>query len=157
MHPSEPGGTVFIHASYPYAIGSSLGLSLWRIRLEATEEGQAECYRVGCDSFLRINLTGDTPDHFTIEATSIDGYYRLIECEDGRTIRSEGFLLKRHAECHTDGATLIGFDPSAADIVVTSQEGSFHEHVRPHYRIFRPNGYRCLPTCLSGTIEIELE
>jgi len=157
MHPSEPGGTVSIRASYPYTLGSSLGLNLWRIRLEAKEEGQVECYKLGCDSYLRINLIGDIPDHFTIEAMSIDGYLRLIECDDGRTIRSEGFLLERHAECHPDGATLVGFDPSIVDVLVTWSDGSLREHLRPNYLAARPNGYRCLPICLWGTVEIDVE
>jgi len=61
-HPSEPGGTAVVHVSYPYTIGSALGLDLLALRLETTERGQVECHRIGCISYLRIQLSGTVPD-----------------------------------------------------------------------------------------------
>lgn len=155
-YPSEPGATVVVHVSYPYTIGSSFGLGLLPLRLEATERGQVECHRIGCISYLRVRLLGPVPDRFTIEARSSDGYYRLVECDQGKTIRSQGFLSESHARCRIDGATLEHYDPSWVEITVSWPNGTVRESKPPIYRVFRPNGYRCLPTCLWGTIEVEL-
>lgn len=155
--PGENGATVYVNATYPYSIGSILGLNFGPLSFDSARTGIAECHRLGCLSGIRIRLSGQIPDQFTIEISTDDGRYRLIECSDADVIRSKGFQSEIQRICWPDGASFYLTPPRSVNITVGSENGRIDDTLQPLYRISRPNGYRCPPTCLHSLIEIVVE
>lgn len=154
--PGEYGGLIYITARYPYAIGSTLGFDFGHIQLTSSKTSRAECFKLGCWSSLKILLSGNVPAGYTIEANASDGRQRFLDCSEGSLIETEELHFINYGECTTKGVGFNNFDPAEVDIIVTWDGGSINETFRPYYRVFRPNGYRCEPTCLNGEVVIEI-
>jgi hypothetical protein len=154
--PGDPGGLVYINTSYPYTIGSSIGIDLGQIKFRSSTESQIECLKIGCSSSFTVRFTGNTPDWYQIEASASDGRHRYIDCPEGSLIEVESPQI-HHDQCTTDGVTFDRFDPSELDLRVVWSGGSISERFKPRYLVRRPNGFRCEPTCLYGEYVIELD
>jgi hypothetical protein len=155
--PGEYGGLIYITANFPYSIGSSFGFDFGNIQLTFSKISRVYCYRIGCWSSLEIHLSGFVPDGYTIEAVASDGRTRFLDCSDVPLIETEELHFTNYGECTTIGVGFHNFDPAQVVVTVTWEGGSVSETFRPYYRVFRPNGYRCEPTCLSGQVAIEIE
>jgi hypothetical protein len=154
--PGEDGGLIYITANFPYSIGSSFGFEFGNIQLTTSKISRAYCYRLGCWSSLEIHLSGSVPDGYTIEASASDGRHRFLDCSEVPLIEIDELNHINHGKCTTKGVGFDGFDPAEVEITVSWYGGSTTETYTPRYRIFRPNGLRCEPTCLSGEIVIEI-
>jgi hypothetical protein len=148
----EDGGQVLVEVFYPYPLGSSLGLHLCTIPVQAQRQGINECFRVGCESRLSILFYGNMPKEYTVEVTEENGQQRVVECTAG----------KMDTECTDQGVTFFSagtpnaFTPSEVSIVIKWSDGIKTVYAKPEYSIRRPNGPRCTPECWNANVEISL-
>jgi hypothetical protein len=111
---------------------------------------------MGCSDSLIVDLLGDIPDTFTIEASSPEGEIIRETCirDDPGPIWSEAEGLT--AVCAPASITFFDFAPEEVTIALTWETGSTTGSFQPTYVPFRPNGPDCSPECETGRIELRI-
>ena len=114
------------------------------------------CTQMGCRDTLVVNLSGNVPETFTIEATGADQSQLRATCSRGETASSgiEGGGLQ--VVCSPTSVTFFNFTPEEVTIKLAWETGEASELFRPTYASFRPNGPDCPPECRSGKVELRI-
>lgn len=116
------------------------------------------CHLIGCADQLTINLVGNVPEDFIIEATAVGFEPQTAHCHQGDTITPDG--SKAHIYdpiCEKNSVAFFRFAPDETQITLRwGLDFTKTKTIQPQYDLFRPNGPDCEPECRNGTAEFLL-
>ena len=115
-------------------------VALVTLIFNSTSCGMA-CTLIGCDSGLRVFLTGNVPTGGRVSAAADGLTPRTVDCPANRPC-SEMFFRD--------------LTPARVSITVESGGSSITRTFNPSYQTFQPNGKDCDPTCRIANIEVSL-
>jgi hypothetical protein len=109
---------------------------------QASSQPPQICTRIGCESGLRVELSGAPAGPFRVEAQAAgEAAPRVFECRTGERCESAFFA---------------DFTPEEATIRVVADGRTTARNVRPRYERVQPNGPDCPPICWQGRVRVEL-
>ncbi len=107
-----------------------------------------ECTLIGCADALIVELKGNVPAEYDLEATAPDGTTLQVHCADGQGAGAGVF-------CQAPNLVVFqSFTPEEVLVTITWEGGTLMQDLKPIYTTARPNGPNCEPECRQGVVEL---
>ncbi len=109
------------------------------------------CTLQGCGYALHVQLKGQIPDDYSIEAVATDGKTLMAHCVNGAL--AEGTYYEGSPVCDSTEVWFPNFQPQELTVTLRWEGHRVSHTFQPTYQIFYPNGPECEPACPTGTVE----
>ncbi len=112
------------------------------------------CTLQGCGYVLAVQLKGQVPGDYFIEAAGEDGKTLTAHCVNGAL--AEGTYYDGSPVCAPTEVWFPNFQPKELNVTLRWEEHRISRAFEPTYQIFYPNGPECEPACPSGAVEFAI-
>jgi hypothetical protein len=110
------------------------------------------CTKIGCSDTLKLVLSREPAQEYTILVTSNTREAHQATCTSGKVGYDQSSKLP--ILCNNGSVSFMGFSPEEVNVTLAWDGGSYSTTGRPVYEAFKPNGRFCPPTCQTGLLQM---